>query len=458
MKFNNFHKLLILVFSILLLAIIIFVALLNHDGPRVRFVTTDPDVESSAYSSGAIMNIVFDRPLQDNNYDDQIKFSPSIEFSSITNGQTISIRFEKNLQQETEYSVSIGAEIYDTKGKFMKAEAIKKFKTAPYEFMYLDRNYDIESGDLSQDSIVLGDLAGSSTRVFLHPNIRMFEANSEKVVIVTAEDQTDNIFILDLKTNDQLLVDMPYNGRVQKLSLSKQGSIGAFTLQPDYDIVGAERFNELANRTYSLNTETAETNELLDQFGKPIKSFDARVGLTGQYILIQDKNGIYQAVSPHNDYSATPIGSFTSFVDFIEAGSKIVFREAGDFVIFDIASSEAERIEFNSNELIQDIRLFNDEILVINSDFYASSWSTKLFSIDNFNDAILQVNSNDSSVSKFNPSYDGELLSFSINNTTCEQDDIGTNSVCKDIITEIYDISNKEKILELNGFDLVWLP
>ncbi len=452
---------------ILCLALIGLVAgigyLLYQNGPRVRYLNFDSEITETAFTNGTNMKIVFDRPLAENDYSDEISFDPTVNFSAQTDGQTIIVQFLENLQQETEYSLIIKPEIYDTKGQKMSSKSVKRFTTAQYEFAYIERNYGMGDDSVLQseaDEIILGDLNGTRNTIFSHPVIRSFKANGEYLLVVGVGEYSDEIYVVDINSREHKSVEMPFDSRVQKLEVSPRGNIGVFVLQPDFDSVGAEKYLELANKTYSVNLETGEITELVDQDNYPVKSYDVRLDLNGQYILSQNDRYIYQVHSPFNDYPPTPLGSFTSFRDYIDGDKKIIFRKGEDFVKYDIATGEIETIDFSSDEFIQDVAVFNENITPFIATYTADSWRAKLFSFDSGTDEeiLWQFNSLDSNVRTFKPSYDGQLIAIAINKTSCDQDNIGINAVCKNIKTEIFDIENQEIVETLSGFDLVWLP
>lgn len=461
MKFGSFNRIITIIVVVLSSLIVILGYLLFQSGPRVRFLDFEVDLNNTVLTVGTSVNIVFDRPLRDSDYTDQIYFIPEIDFSTKTLGQTITVLFEENLQQDTEYSLIVKDEIYDTKGKRMQSQATKRFKTAPYRYAYIQRNYgfDVDTLNVEDDLILQSTIDGNSKVLFRYPQILSFKANNRYSLVAGVNEFADSIFIVDNSNGKSQAIQMPFEGRILKLAVSARSNIGAFILRPEYDQNDIAYYESYANRTYTVNLETGAVTEIVDQIGNPIKSYDIAIDTNGQYILIQDDRQIYYIASPLNEYTPLPIGSYTIYKSQGIAANSVIFRNASGFTEVDIATGANNEITIPIEGYVQDVLFLNRNIALYSPSYYAGVWSAEIYMFDGTTkEDIWNLTSKDTLVSSLGASYDGKLLSITSNGAPCDQDAIGSNSVCKDIRTEIYDRAKQETVNSFYGFDLIWLP
>lgn len=461
MKSGSFNRIIIIFVLTLSSVIVVLSYVLFQSGPRVRFIDFEVDLSNAALKVDTTMNIVFDRPLRDVDYTEQIYFEPQVNFTAKTSGQIITVLFEENLQQDIEYNLVINDEIYDTKDKKMQSQTIKTFKTAPYRYAYIQRNYSIDIDTLvdEDDYVVIESLGGNTDVVFSYPQIRSFEANNAYSLVAGVSENTDVLFIVDNQSKEVKEIDIPFEGRTQNIAVSTNSNTGAFVLRPDYNQNDVAYYESNANRTYTVNLETGSVTEIVDQAGNPIKSYDIALANNGQYLLVQDDRQIYYVVSPFNDYPPSPIGSYTLYRSLGTTANSVIFRNASGFTSVNIASGTNTEIALPADEFVQDVLLLNRDIALYSTSYDGGIWEAQLFMFDGTaKENIWNLTSSDTLVRSLSASYDGELLSITSNRTPCDQDAIGNNSVCKDIQTEIYDRATQEIVASFYGFDLVWLP
>lgn len=459
---KRYRLTLLLIVSFLLIVITALSWLLYSRGPRVRSVDFAKPPSEISFTSGDVLTVNFDRPLQNADYSGQISFEPKVNFAAKTQNQSVAITLRDNLQHNTAYIINIGPDIFDSSGKKMQESHEYVFSTAQPSYVYLERNYGIDSENYFQDKddyIKLGQIGEPTETIFSHPKIIKFSASDKYIVAAVREDQTDALYIVDRKTNKTTRTELPIAGQISKLELGIRGTVALLTVMPDFNSVEPEYFKEHSNSLFSLNINSGEIQNILDSNGEQFKAYSIHTETYSQFALIQDGNLSYHIVSPFNDFEPVLIGLHTDTFGFNELSSEIIFRDNSKFSVYNVGSGSLEDLILDNDANIRDLTSINDQLFALSS----------VYSVDGYNDYIETINaagktrlwtsdSDDETIQNFTPSYDASLLSIQLGSINCDYDDLSPNSQCSDANTIIYDTKSKSIIEHINGFDLIWLP
>lgn len=464
MQIRNFKIIISTTVIILVLAIISLSTLLYVHGPRVRLVTFERDPANTSLQENSNINITFDRPIKDEDYTSKISFFPEIAFSSQTSSQSITLTLKENFKHNTQYTLKIDNEVYDQTGRKMNEDYIKNFVTGEPNYVYIERNYyDLNTQDTANDHVKIAQLGDVPRIIFSHPEIIMFSANSEYVVVAAKEDDFDQLYTINLKDNSVRKEQMKDSSRIATLSLSKFGETALFSTVPDIRYVGTDNFQENAYRLERLNVEKGEIEIVKDDEGFNVKAYTIDLDKYGQVALVQDELQNFFAVSPFGDFDPILLGQRTDTFGFSSETNQILFRENDRIFLYDIASGESDELDLGTSDFIIDIYKNSSEIYFSYNNFSPAeilSFVEKKNVDNNLSSIILWDNrqKTDKSLTDFSISYDGVLLALNQIPKNCVFDNVGANNQCKDSETTIYDSVKKEEVTKFRGIDLQWLP
>ncbi|MCB9821087.1 hypothetical protein H6798_00920 [Candidatus Nomurabacteria bacterium] len=415
------------------------------------------------------MTIRFDRPLREGDYTAQIRFIPSVSFTSQTTAQNITVTLLENLKHDTEYTIEVGPDIFDQTDRPMRGIYQKTIQTAQPSYAYLERNYGIDYSDesfLSQDAddyIKIARLGDDPEIVFSNPEITMFAANCDFVVIATKGEERDSLYTINLQTKEVREEQLLLGGRLNYLTLSPRGKIALFTVTPDYNSVSPEYYERFSARVEAINLESGEARSLTNSEGDYIRAYSIQMDNDGQVALIQDQMQTFYAVSPFNDYDPVLIGSHTSSFGFNENGSRILFRDQSNFSLYDVSSGDVSPFELDTAGYVQSVVSGNKKIYIASTSYSLGEAQSFVYSLQGWDDQEPKIELTTSdypseTLRELAPSYDGILLSAQLNADYCQFDQVSPNAQCEQTHTIIYDSESKKSIADFSGFGLVWLP
>lgn len=467
MQTNRYNRILkVVVIALIAVAVILSVLLYAH-GPRIRLITYDKDPKTTAYNQDTMITINFDRPLAQSDYTSQISFTPELSFTTRTVSQNIVITLKESMLHETDYTLKVGAEIYDQSGKRMRGEYQEKISTGVPKYAYLVRNgTQNENGSWESpygesDHIVISELGGRSESVFSHADIVSFASNHDYIVAVTREDIRDQIYTINLTTKEVRKERLMSNDEIRDITLSPRGLIALFSTIPDYDSVSRELYQKYANLTYSLNIETGEITKLTKSNGEAIKSTSISMDSTGQAALIKDEANTFYAVSPFNDSDPVRLGIYNDTLGFSSSGEEIIFKSLVGLSSYKIATGESKPITYNVPGYLQNYTSNGRSTFISSLSYEYGESSSDIYKINSGLNDKKKVWSSDSAgeiMRDFSVSYDNSLLSIHMNPLSCNYDQLNPNSQCAQAHTLIYDIESGMVLEDMPGFDLTWLP
>src|SRR5919199_4874214 len=129
------------VVAALSVGILVLALLVTTSGPRVRQVVVQNLSGGQAAITNQGLTVVFDRPIQDTDFDSAVEIQPAVEHTVSYRNQQLSISFDQNLLSNTDYTLTIKPELKDDLGRQMQSGYSYEFTTAQPSFTYLERNY-----------------------------------------------------------------------------------------------------------------------------------------------------------------------------------------------------------------------------------------------------------------------------------------------------------------------------
>ena len=443
--------------------------LLYSQGPRVRYVDFQGSINQKSLHNNASIRIVFDRPLEQLDYNNAITLSPEANFSVQTNIQNITLTFDENLLHGTEYTLNIDGVITDKQGKSMASDYAESFTTSLPRYAYLERDYSVEYVSTfteinADDTVKIATLDGDSKDVFSHPEIRSFTANNDYVVAVTKTEISDELYTVNLDTGETRRETLPFEGSVKNLTLAANGRTLLYSIQPIFEETSIGAYEENSNRVESINLETGQSISLQYENGDYIKGVNIYTDNNGLAVIIQDPGQKFYAVSPFNDFNPVLIGSYTSSFGFNSDTTKIIFSDRNEFLFYDILTSEKSPLEFDvsSYAFSQAISAKGNDIFYSTTEYIGELTNSSVEYAASPDDepeiAWSSTSASNPDLRRFNQSYDSKLLALQFNPQNCRFQSLSPFSDCVDSYQQIIDIESGDIAAEFIGTNFIWLP
>ena len=462
MRTRNYMSTIWVLCAAMLVLILILSFLLYNQGPRVRIVDFERDPQTTSSQLGSTVSLIFDRPLQDQDYSELISFSPSVDFRAQTSSQTIFLTFQQNLLSDTEYKIIVQPELYDSSGIKMKSKYEHTFSTGSASYVYVERNYEDRDITDADDHVIRAVVGQEPETLFSAQQISFMDANKDYVIVVVRGELTDVLYSIDQRTGEATQQNLQINGRINQLAISPTSPVALYTLLPNFDSVSQEFFESYVNKLESINLETGEITGLTDLEGEYLRAVSIDMDTSGQVALIQNDDQEFYAISPFNDYDPILIGSRTATFGFNEGSSEILFREQESFLSYDVASGEVSPLGLPDNTLVRDLLDTNSGLYISSTIYVGGEPNSTIELTQDFTrepDVLWQNTNHPLSIAReFSLSFDKKLIAIQLEPEGCRFDRITTNSQCQNVSTILHDVSTGNEIAEFRGFGLVWLP
>jgi hypothetical protein len=432
-------------------------------------VIFDKKPKETSWQANSQIRIVFDRPIEEKDYTNQISFNPEISFSARTSSQSIVITLEDNFAHNEDYELKINNDIYDKSGIKMKDIHTEEFETTEPRYAYLERNYSDPSDnspeikDSAEDFVKISNLSGENETYFSHPEIVFFSANNEFVAIVTREEETDSLYVVNVLNKNIQKIELLEQGRISNIDIATFGPTVLYSFSTKESLANNESFKEDAFRLEYLNAETGEIEVLKNSKNENIQAYSVDLDIYGQFAIIQDEGQNFFAISPFGDVEPIILGLKTATFGFSKSNREILFRNNDIIEAYGIASGKFAEILSNKNEFINNIYRNNTYSFYSYNTFVnggARSFVEKSEQENVNNIELLWSNrlDTDEFLADFNVSFDDTLLALHKNQNNCIYDALSYNNNCKTALIEIYDTKNNTTAKEFRGVDLIWLP
>jgi len=459
MQTKAFNRLMLLISSTLILTITIMSWILLSQGPRVRYVTTEPSLNASSLTIGSVIKIGFDRPISQTVNDNTIKIEPEVDFRVNTSSQSIEITLLENLESDSQYTLKLAEGIYDTARNNRSAPYEYVLKTKSPSFSYLHRNYDDSVNGGALDKIYIKTLDQDAEEIFAASEIRNYTANNTHAIASVRGAENDELYIIDRRSRDISKLNLGLEGEVSILETSPRGKIVMYTVEYDQRNVSTDFYKKFSNIVYSLNTETQQTKALTDKDGNSIKASDIFMSSDGQVALIQSAmSRDFYVISPHNDYDPIYLGAHDFSFGFNQDGTKIVFVDSGVAKMFDIEKTKTDEIRiqnFGKIDISRNDLFFTQQRYSAESGLESSIGVN--FDKNSVNKTVWEFDSS-FGLTNITPSFDSKYVAAQINPLPCEYDTLGLASQCQQVVSKIINVGTGESREEVSGFNLIWLP
>ena len=300
--------------------------LVTTSGPRVRQVVVQNLSGDEAASTNQGLTVVFDRPIEGDDFDNAIDIQPEVAHTVSHRNQQLSISFDQNLLSNTGYVLTVMPDLKDALGRQMEHEYSYEFTTAEPSYTYLERNYD--SGAV--DRIVQkAPLSQESHALFGAEKIKSFARNANYLAVVLPRaDNTDKLLVIDLGTREEKSVDIPSDARVDNLKFSPAGNQFIFITQGRlyrYDIDGEQ-----------LEPVDASSGE------GTIRS--AMYSPDGQALLAQTLDGEYYLTGATQTTDPSLLGKYVGSGGFDRTNTKLAVQPIGGDAIYDAQAGELREL------------------------------------------------------------------------------------------------------------------
>lgn len=471
MQTKSYRSLLFVITLAAMISIAVLSFFLYTQGPRVRLVSFEKDPKNSALQRNSTIKITFDRPIENEDYTNEISFEPNIAFTAQTAAQSITLLINENFLHGTEYTLKVADNINDKTGRTMKNSYMHKFSVGSPRYIYIERNYGIdydesfrESGLDAADYLQLATVGiEKKETLFEAPIIVSFAANNQYAVVVSREETSDSIHTINLNTKKVRTEELRFEARIEGVSISPRGKTAVFIVTPDYSLVEKEYYDQYASQLESLDVETGELTQLIDAENKNIQAVSTEFDTSGQVVLIRNFDQNYLAVSPFNDFEPILIGNRTDSFGFNYDSSEIIFRDNDLVARYIVATGENLYHDFATTDYIQGLNTTSSGAYYYATTFLANQSKSYVNKIESWEDTqpkqvwATQIDAEES-LRDVELSYDATILALQISPNNCRSDGVTSNSQCRITRTLLYNHASEEALEEVNGFNIVWLP
>ncbi len=435
----------------------------------MRLVEFSRRPEDTSLQRGETIRLLFDRRLSEEDHSPKISFLPEIDFSAQTNGQSITITLDDNLQSSTKYSLNIAAGISEDGGSSLSSGFSYTFTSAAARLLYIDRNYPdgyFESPtnveDDVPDNLMLTGLNGEPESIFSHAVISSYAATDAYAAVLIEDDGSNRIFIVNLDNRNVREVTLPFDGQVRDLSVARRGDRAYYRIRPDFREVSDEFFALNANRVEAIDLETSVSSPITNDNGDLLQAFSLQIDPTGTYALIQENSLQYFAISPFDDFEPVLIGSRSGLYGFSADGNSVLFRDNEALSSYDVASSSSEVIATETEGFIRSASGTDQGGIVYVANDSRDGLNQQEVRLYKDGTTELIVSSldiaQDATIENARTSLDGRHVAIEVRPEGCRFDQVDAYSVCQGTYNVIYDIQQQRLSSQLDGFAPTWLP
>lgn len=450
-------KRIVYIFAILLVLSVLLSALVYLSGPRVRDIRLINNPNSHRKTDTSIIELVFDRPIEQKDYTSLITFSPELKFTARTTSQGMYISLHQNLLHATNYRLTIDSGIKDSTGRAMKNAYQYDFSTPAAKFAFLQRVYEGNGIDSIQ---LVSTQNGATASLFSAPVIRSFAINERYLAIVESTNLGDVLHVNDYVKN-RTVYQKQFSEKVSNISLAPLSSRVIYSTLPDFNEVSFEYYKTFAHRLYSLDINTEQITPVLDDLGSPLTASELILSQDGSVALIRNGVAGYFAISTFSDNAPVPLGEQGQSFGFSRDGSQLFFQQTNSVVVYDSATTKSSKLAYSPKRgYIKQIDLKNDSpiLAIVDYDEIGDAVST-IQKLESPKDkSANQLWSGPVDLRDFQSSFDGRYGAIHYNPKGCTYDDVLLDSQCTLARVLLVDFTSGEVIGDFDGFSPIWIP
>lgn len=425
-------------------------------GPRVRLVRFSRDPQVVRYTYGSTIQLVFDRTLKKEEYTSQIHIEPSVAFSTRTQGKAIYITLQQSLKHNTRYTITAKPGIRDIRNRSMRQSYSHTIQTQQARFAFIKRNYDVNHiNDMysrkDSDQLKLATVRNEEVEVlFEAPVIRTYAINRDYAVVAVKETIGDTLHKVDLKTKKSTVLLKEDQWEVTSVAMSVDGSHALF-------IVYATEEKDTPPVLYLADLKADTIAPVKRKSGPVYDVWGIQQSTNNQIALAFDSKGVFVGLSPFGDFEPMAIGRYDSVYGFDDSTSTILLEKNGKLMRYSVETgrtTDAVLVDKNAAVRAADMRAGVTYVTTMRyKDGYAIP-KIHAYYPDGTNKKVWQ---GDTEIRGAKVNYDGTLFAVEHRPSNCEQDSIGSWSVCKEMVTAVYN-EKGETVDQVDGFHPIWIP
>lgn len=388
MKRVDFKKILIITYSVLILAVFILAGLNLFVPPHVRDIEIDGGVTQAKVVGNKII-INFSSPVNKEKIAEFISIEPGVKYSLNWIGTKLQVILKDNLSYSTEYLLRIKGGAEDAYGKKFDRDFEYRFKTKELKLTYIDK----ELSDTDKNTIIENNIEMNAPReLFQENNIKQFVRNENFLVVVYDRgDKTYNMKIKNLKTNEVQDFDFK-DKKIAKIAMSPKRDEFIYSLQDISYIEG----NYFLSGDYKLIRYDIrrKVESSLNLNNTAVDVMDFKYSPDANSLLYRGVDGTYYLLDLNNQTNILPLGTHAAIGDISNDKQEVIFINQDPIAytnpnpFFEIKNAEGgDGVMINAQDWIIDpIYNSNDKNTIIYSEKIKDIERTRgIFAIVSYN-------------------------------------------------------------------------
>jgi len=318
-KYSKFNKILFGNVSLLVLLISLLIFLNTYSHPRVLQVMLAGEKDFALVKDQQI-KIDFNRPIKKENINDYISITPNFEYRNLWSGNSLIIIPSTTLDSQTEYTIKIIKEIEDIYNDNFEKDYLFTFKTEIPQFAMIEKKFD---SSLNTIATYNADLTNRK-EIISDNNIKFYGINKNFTVIVTENNYTNNIKILNRATTEVQnfnLINVKINAFSFSTSLNKNEF--AYTKQ-EVEVMENYYTPKSFSKAYIYSLDTKSEYEFNPE-GTNYEVVALKYSNDGNSLLYKNSESFYTLAETNDKSNFTGIGRFLSEGNFNRDNTSIVF-------------------------------------------------------------------------------------------------------------------------------------
>lgn len=357
-KLTKYQKL--VAFSVLTLVVLIvtFIVLNTFVHPRVLKVVVNGG-ENSATIKNQQIRIDFNRPMIKDDIKKYLSTNPEIEFRDVWSANTLVLIPTETLDSQTQYTLSIKKEIQDIYNETFIEDFTYTFKTEIPRFAVLEKSFGTSS------NIIATYNADFSNRVELikRDNIKFYGINDNFLVVVTEDNYSNNIEVLNLRTNEIKNFNLG-NTRIATFDMSNSSSRNEFAYtKQSIEVRDTYYVPTSLSKVYVYSIDS-QSESVFNPEDTAAEVISLKYSNDGSSLLYKNSESFYNLAEPTSESDYTSLGRFLSEGNFDKDNSSIVFVNYDPLNTYTLPQFLTV---FNADRVVKNID--NDNIPVLDPQF-----------------------------------------------------------------------------------------
>lgn len=347
MKLSKYQKLVSASILLLIVLIITFIIMNTYVHPRVLKVVVNGG-QSSASLRNQQIRIDFNRPMKKDNIKQYISINPEIGFRDLWSANTLVLIPDTTLDSQTEYSINIKKEIEDIYNETFTDDYSYTFKTEIPQFAVVEKSFGTSTNVIAIYNADFTD----RVELIKRDNIKFYGINANFLVIVTEDNYSNNIEILNRKTNEIKSFNLE-NARIATFDMSNSTSRNEFAYTKQSIEVKETYYVPTSLTKVYVYSIDSQSETIFNPENTAEEIISLKYSNDGSSLLYKNNESFYNLAETSSESEYTSLGRFLSEGNFSKDNSSIVF------VNYD---------PLNTYTLPQFLTVFNADRVTINID------------------------------------------------------------------------------------------